>query len=153
MNQTKLFGGLDYSMRIWFDTARLTSLNVAPSDIVKAIQSQNVQASIGRIGARPVPENQQFRLLDDYDAIVSRLRRVETPPRRNRTHQIVLHLPLDRNGHSLGSTVSPGASDAWLPRQELALRAFDNRLRRYGAALRASGRPEYPKALRIPRHS
>ena len=60
--EAKLFGGLDYSMRIWFDTARLTSLNLAPSDIIKAIQSQNVQASVGRIGARPVPENQQIQV-------------------------------------------------------------------------------------------
>ena len=62
VGEAKLFGGLDYSMRIWFDTARLTSLDLAPSDIIKAIQSQNVQASVGRIGARPVPDNQQFQL-------------------------------------------------------------------------------------------
>ena len=62
VGEAKLFGGLDYSMRIWFDTARLTSLNLAPSDIIKAIQSQNVQASVGRIGARPVPENQQIQV-------------------------------------------------------------------------------------------
>ena len=49
-----LFGKLNYSMRIWFDTQRLTSLNLAPSDIIAAIQSQNVQAPVGRIGARPI---------------------------------------------------------------------------------------------------
>ena len=32
-------------MRIWFDTQRLTSLNLAPSDITNAIQSQNNQAA------------------------------------------------------------------------------------------------------------
>jgi hydrophobe/amphiphile efflux-1 (HAE1) family protein len=62
VGEASLFGGLNYSMRIWFDTERLTSLNLAPSDVIKAIQSQNVQASVGRIGARPVPENQQFQL-------------------------------------------------------------------------------------------
>jgi hydrophobe/amphiphile efflux-1 (HAE1) family protein len=62
VGEAKLFGGLNYSMRIWFDMARLTSLNLAPSDVIKAIQSQNVQASVGRIGARPVPENQQFQV-------------------------------------------------------------------------------------------
>ena len=62
VGEAKLFGGLNYSMRIWFDMARLTSLNVAPSDIIRAIQSQNVQASIGRLGARPVPDNQQFQV-------------------------------------------------------------------------------------------
>ena len=62
VGEAKLFGGLNYSMRIWFDMARMTSLNLAPSDVIKAIQSQNVQASVGRIGARPIPENQQFQV-------------------------------------------------------------------------------------------
>ena len=57
-----LFGRLDYSMRIWFDTARLTSLGLAPSDVIAAVQSQNVQAPVGRIGAQPVPADQQFQL-------------------------------------------------------------------------------------------
>jgi HAE1 family hydrophobic/amphiphilic exporter-1 len=62
VGEAKLFGGLNYSMRIWFDTARLTNLGLAPSDVIRAIQSQNVQASVGRIGARPVADNQQFQI-------------------------------------------------------------------------------------------
>ena len=57
-----LFGKMDYSMRIWFDVNRLVSLNLAPSDIIKAIQAQNVQAPVGRIGARPTPDSTQFQL-------------------------------------------------------------------------------------------
>ncbi|WP_428534091.1 efflux RND transporter permease subunit [Rhodopila sp.] len=57
-----LFGKLDYSMRIWFDTNRLTALNLAPSDIIAVIQSQNVQAAVGRIGARPTSDKTQFQL-------------------------------------------------------------------------------------------
>ncbi len=62
VGQASLFGLLKYSMRIWFDVTRLVSLNLAPSDVVAAIQSQNVQAAIGRIGARPIENNQQFQL-------------------------------------------------------------------------------------------
>ena len=62
VGQALLFGKLNYSMRIWFDTQRLTSLNLAPSDVVQAIQSQNIQAPVGRIGSRPVPTDQQFQL-------------------------------------------------------------------------------------------
>jgi hydrophobe/amphiphile efflux-1 (HAE1) family protein len=62
VGQALLFGKLNYSMNIWFDTQRLTSLGLAPSDIVKAIQAQNNQAALGRIGARPIPDNQQFQL-------------------------------------------------------------------------------------------
>jgi HAE1 family hydrophobic/amphiphilic exporter-1 len=62
VGEARLFGNLNYSMRIWFDTTRLTSLNISPSDIIQAIQVQNVQAPLGRIGARPIPENQQFQI-------------------------------------------------------------------------------------------
>jgi multidrug efflux pump len=62
VGQANLFGKLKYSMRIWFDMQRLVSLNLAPSDIVAAIQSQNVQAPIGTIGARPIGEDQQFQI-------------------------------------------------------------------------------------------
>ena len=48
VGQALLFGRLNYSMRIWFDTERLTSLNLSPSDVVNAIQAQNVQAPVGR---------------------------------------------------------------------------------------------------------
>jgi len=61
VGQANLFALQKYSMRIWFDTQRLTSLGLAPSDIIQAIQSQNVQAPIGRIGSRPIGDDQQFQ--------------------------------------------------------------------------------------------
>ena len=60
--QAFLFGKLDYSMRIWFDTNRLTSLNLAPSDIIRAIQQQNVQAPVGPHRRAADLEDQQFQL-------------------------------------------------------------------------------------------
>ena len=62
VGQASLFGALDYSMRIWFDTDRLIQLNLAPSDIVTAIQQQNVQAPVGRVGARPTSDDTQFQI-------------------------------------------------------------------------------------------
>src|ERR1700692_1895373 len=59
--QASLFAKLNYSMRIWFDTKRLTSLNLAPSDVVAAIRAQSVHAPVGRIGARPISDQQQFQ--------------------------------------------------------------------------------------------
>jgi multidrug efflux pump len=61
VGQATLFAKLNYSMRIWFDTQRLTSLNLAPSDVIAAIRAQSVQAPVGRIGARPIAEDQQFQ--------------------------------------------------------------------------------------------
>jgi HAE1 family hydrophobic/amphiphilic exporter-1 len=62
VGQAMLFGRLNYSMRIWFDTERLVSLNLAPSDVVRAVQAQNVQAPVGRIGAEPVPDDQRLQM-------------------------------------------------------------------------------------------
>jgi hydrophobe/amphiphile efflux-1 (HAE1) family protein len=62
VGQAFLFGKLDYSMRIWFDINRLVSLNLAPSDVIAAIQAQNVQAPVGRIGARPTADDTEFQL-------------------------------------------------------------------------------------------
>src|SRR5712664_111316 len=61
VGQASLFAKLNYSMRIWFDSQRLTSLNLAPSDVIAAIRSQSVQAPVGRIGARPISDQQQFQ--------------------------------------------------------------------------------------------
>ena len=49
-----LFGALDYSMRVWLDGERLTSLGLTPNDVVTALRAQNVQAAVGRIGAQPM---------------------------------------------------------------------------------------------------
>src|SRR5712672_2794287 len=61
VGQASLFAKLNYSMRIWFDSTRLTSLNLAPSDVIAAIRAQSVQAPVGRIGAQPISDQQQFQ--------------------------------------------------------------------------------------------
>jgi len=62
VGQARLFGALNYSMRIWFDTQRLDNLQLTPADVIAAIQAQNVEAPAGRIGARPISRDQQFQL-------------------------------------------------------------------------------------------
>jgi hydrophobe/amphiphile efflux-1 (HAE1) family protein len=57
-----LFAPLDYAMRAWIRTDRLTGLNLTAGDIIGAIRSQNVQAAVGRIGARPMFDDQQLQL-------------------------------------------------------------------------------------------
>ena len=62
VGQASLFGPLDYSMRIWLDVDRLTALSLTPADVIAAIQSQNIQAAVGRIGAQPMTADQQFQI-------------------------------------------------------------------------------------------
>jgi len=62
VGQVSLFGPLDYSLRVWIDPTKLTALNLTPNDIINAVQGQNVQAALGRIGAAPVSSDQQYQL-------------------------------------------------------------------------------------------
>jgi HAE1 family hydrophobic/amphiphilic exporter-1 len=62
VGQAILFGPSDYSLRLWLDPDKLTALNLTPADIVAAVQTQNVQAALGRIGSAPSPGRQQVQL-------------------------------------------------------------------------------------------
>src|SRR5262245_7317996 len=54
-----LLGGAEYGMRIWLNPDRLGELGLQPSDVVKAIQEQNLQAPAGQVGGPPAPPGQQ----------------------------------------------------------------------------------------------
>jgi hydrophobic/amphiphilic exporter-1 (mainly G- bacteria), HAE1 family len=58
--QVDLFGGTDYSMRIWLRPDRMAALGLTPSDVISAIKEQNLQAPAGRVGMAPSPEDQEF---------------------------------------------------------------------------------------------
>src|SRR5215475_1213444 len=62
VGDASLWGPQDYSMRAWVRTDRLTGLNLTTGDIINAIKAQNVQAAVGRIGARPISNDQQLQL-------------------------------------------------------------------------------------------
>ena len=56
------WGDLEYSMRIWLNLDRMASLDITPADVVKAINSQNTQAAVGRVGAAPLVPEVEFQL-------------------------------------------------------------------------------------------
>ena len=62
VGQVTLFGPLDYSLRVWLDPERMTELNLTPNDVITAVQGQNIQAALGRIGAAPITNEQQFQI-------------------------------------------------------------------------------------------
>ena len=55
-----IFGGQDYSMRVWLRPDRMAQLGVTTSDISAAITAQNNQYAAGRIGQEPAPASQQL---------------------------------------------------------------------------------------------
>ena len=52
--EVQVFGGKDYSMRIWLDSEKLANLNISPSEVSSAITDQNAQVSAGALGNEPV---------------------------------------------------------------------------------------------------
>ena len=72
--------GPQHSMRIWLNPAKIASLGLSSADIVSAISSQNIQASIGSVGSAPSPESNPVVLsltakgllstVDDFENIV-----------------------------------------------------------------------------------
>ncbi len=57
-----VFGARDYAMRIWIDPVKLGNLGLSTQDVINAVQSQNVQAAAGRVGAPPFSEDQRLQL-------------------------------------------------------------------------------------------
>ena len=66
-------GQRDYSMRVWLDPAKMAGRGLTSSDVIRSIQSQNVQVAAGQIGRPPVPSGQQFQYT------MSTLGRLTTP--------------------------------------------------------------------------
>ena len=54
-------GQRDYSMRLWLDPDKMRRWTLSASDVVAAIQQQNIQVAAGQIGQPPVPDGQVFQ--------------------------------------------------------------------------------------------
>jgi hydrophobe/amphiphile efflux-1 (HAE1) family protein len=62
VGDASIFGARDYSMRIWIDPEKLANFGLSTQDVIAAVQSQNVQAAAGRIGAAPLSADQRLQL-------------------------------------------------------------------------------------------
>jgi len=60
MGDVQVFGGGDYSMRVWLDPQKLAARNMTAGDVVEAIREQNVQVAAGQLGAPP--SNTEFQI-------------------------------------------------------------------------------------------
>jgi len=62
VGDASIFGTRDYAMRIWIDPQKLANFGLSAQDVILAIQSQNLQAAAGRIGAAPLSADQRLQL-------------------------------------------------------------------------------------------
>jgi HAE1 family hydrophobic/amphiphilic exporter-1 len=62
VNDVRIFGERRYAMRLWLDPTRLNANHLAASDVVSALQTQNVQVAAGSIGAAPIRADQPYQI-------------------------------------------------------------------------------------------
>ncbi len=57
-----VFGGGNYSMRIWLDPQKMAGLNISTSEVKQAITNQNTQVTAGALGQLPTDEEQALQI-------------------------------------------------------------------------------------------
>ena len=57
-----IFGERKYSMRLWLDPVRMASRGLTATDVVNALQEQNVEVAAGQVGQPPIKTGQQFQI-------------------------------------------------------------------------------------------
>jgi multidrug efflux pump len=62
MGLVEVFGGGDYAMRVWLQPPKLAALGLQATDVVRALQEQNVQVAAGVLGAPPANGATAFQL-------------------------------------------------------------------------------------------
>jgi len=56
----QIFGAKDYAMRIWIKPDRMAQLKVAPTDLIAALNEQNAQFAVGKVGQAPTGGPQEL---------------------------------------------------------------------------------------------
>ncbi|BEM52553.1 multidrug efflux RND transporter permease subunit OqxB [Serratia marcescens] len=62
VGQVQIFGAGEYAIRIWLDPNKVAARGLTASDVVSAMQEQNVQVSAGQLGAEPMPTRSDYLL-------------------------------------------------------------------------------------------
>lgn len=62
VGEVRLFGGREYSMRVWLDPGHMAFYELMPSDVVAALRAQNLQVAAGTIGQEPLEQEVPFQL-------------------------------------------------------------------------------------------
>jgi multidrug efflux pump len=62
VGNVQVFGGGNYSMRVWLDPDKVASRGLTASDVIAAIREQNVQVAAGQLGAPPAGDGAEFQV-------------------------------------------------------------------------------------------
>ncbi|MEB3287432.1 MAG: multidrug efflux RND transporter permease subunit [Vampirovibrionales bacterium] len=62
VGQVTVFGERKFAMRLWLDPDKLARRNLTASDVVAALQEQNVQVAAGQVGQPPIQDKQAIQM-------------------------------------------------------------------------------------------
>lgn len=62
VGEVRLFGGREYSMRVWMDPERMDFYKLTAGEVVAALQAQNIQVAAGTIGQQPLDKEVPFQV-------------------------------------------------------------------------------------------
>ena len=65
VSDVTVFGIGQYSMRVWLDPHEMRQRSLMPSDVITAIQQQNMRVPAGQIAMPPAPGGEEFQLTID----------------------------------------------------------------------------------------
>ena len=71
VGQVELLGKKDYSLRIWLDTDRMTSLGLTPADVEKAVSDQNRELVAGKVGQGPSRQSQPMEYVIEANSLLT----------------------------------------------------------------------------------
>jgi len=57
-----VFGERKYAMRLWLDPAKMAQRGLTATNVLSALQEQNVQVAAGQVGQPPSPEGQAYQI-------------------------------------------------------------------------------------------
>ncbi|TMP49222.1 MULTISPECIES: multidrug efflux RND transporter permease subunit [unclassified Pseudoalteromonas] len=63
VGDVQMFGGGQYSMRVWLNPDALSARDLTAMDVVNALRAQNQQVAAGSLGAQPTSKSNQFQIL------------------------------------------------------------------------------------------
>ena len=74
VGNTNIFGARQYAMRLWLDPVKMAARGLTATDVITALQQQNVEIPAGQLGQPPADPRQQYQIA------VNVIGRLTSPP-------------------------------------------------------------------------
>ena len=62
VGDVNIFGERKYAMRVWIDPLKLASYGLTATDVISALQEQNVEIPAGQLGQQPADQKQAYQI-------------------------------------------------------------------------------------------